>query len=113
MMFNFVHLIKRDHERLAAIITREQGKTLADSRGDVSRGLQVAEAACAAPELLKGELLEVARYMETKSHREPLGVVAAICPFSKNPLCPQSDGYHPCAQLPLMTFISTLQTSQS
>ena len=90
IMFRFVDLIKLNIERLAACITLEQGKTLDDARGDVKRGLQVAEAACAAPELLKGELLEVARHMETRSHREPIGVVAAICPFS-NAIVPCSD----------------------
>ncbi len=82
LMFKFVGLIRDNWERLAASITLEQGKTLADARGDVLRGLQVAEAACGASELLKGEVLEVAKDMETRSYREALGVVAAICPFS-------------------------------
>jgi malonate-semialdehyde dehydrogenase (acetylating)/methylmalonate-semialdehyde dehydrogenase len=82
IMFKFVGLIRENWDRLAASITLEQGKTFADAKGDVLRGLQVAEAACAAPELLKGELLEVAKDMETRTYREPLGVVAAICPFS-------------------------------
>ncbi|PHH68549.1 hypothetical protein CDD82_478 [Ophiocordyceps australis] len=82
LMFRFVQLIRENWERLAASITLEQGKTLADARGDVLRGLQVAEAAIAAPELLKGEVLEVAKDMETRTYREPLGVVAAICPFN-------------------------------
>ncbi|GAO13988.1 uncharacterized protein UV8b_01933 [Ustilaginoidea virens] len=82
VMFRFVQLIRDNWDRLAASITLEQGKTLADARGDVLRGLQVAEAAVAAPELLKGEVLEVARDMETRTYREPLGVVAAICPFN-------------------------------
>ncbi|KAI2466363.1 methylmalonate semialdehyde dehydrogenase [Annulohypoxylon bovei var. microspora] len=82
IMFKFVALIRENWDRLAASITLEQGKTFADAKGDVLRGLQVAEAACAAPELLKGELLEVAKDMETRSYREPLGVVAAICPFN-------------------------------
>ncbi|OAA61163.1 methylmalonate-semialdehyde dehydrogenase [Niveomyces insectorum RCEF 264] len=82
LMFKFVGLIRENWERLAASITLEQGKTVADARGDVLRGLQVAEAACGATELLKGEVLEVARDMETRSYREPLGVVAAICPFN-------------------------------
>lgn len=86
IMFRFVGLIKENWDRLAAIITLEQGKTLADAKGDVLRGLQVAEAACAGPEYLKGEVLEVAKDMETRSYREPLGVVAAICPFSKTEL---------------------------
>jgi len=84
VMFRFVALIRQHWDRLAASITLEQGKTFADAKGDVLRGLQVAEAACAAPELLKGEVLEVAKDMETRSYREPLGVVAAICPFSES-----------------------------
>ena len=83
IMFRFVQLIRENSERLAASCTIEQGKTLADARGDVLRGLQVAEAAVAAPEFLKGELLEVAKDMETRTYREPLGVVSAICPFSE------------------------------
>lgn len=82
IMFKFVSLIRENWDRLAASITLEQGKTFADAKGDVLRGLQVAEAACAAPEFMKGEVLEVAKDMETRSYREPLGVVAAICPFS-------------------------------
>lgn len=83
IMFRYVQLIKDNMDRLAASIVLEQGKTFADAKGDVLRGLQVAEAACGAPELLKGEVLEVAKDMETRTYREPLGVVAAICPFSK------------------------------
>ncbi|KAJ2986572.1 hypothetical protein NUW58_g4962 [Xylaria curta] len=82
IMFKFVGLIRENWDRLAASITLEQGKTFADARGDVLRGLQVAEAACGAPEFLKGEVLEVAKDMETRTYREPLGVVAAICPFN-------------------------------
>jgi len=82
VMFRFVALIRANWDRLAASITLEQGKTFADAKGDVLRGLQVAEAACAATEFLKGEVLEVAKDMETRTYREPLGVVAAICPFS-------------------------------
>ncbi|KYK57715.1 methylmalonate semialdehyde dehydrogenase [Drechmeria coniospora] len=82
VMFRFVQLIRENWDRLAASITLEQGKTFADAKGDVLRGLQVAEAAIGAPELLKGEVLEVAKDMETRTYREPLGVVAAICPFN-------------------------------
>lgn len=83
IMFKFVNLIRENWDRLAASITLEQGKTFVDARGDVLRGLQVAEAAVGAPEFMKGEVLEVAKDMETRSYKEPLGVVAAICPFSK------------------------------
>ncbi|RYP25694.1 hypothetical protein DL768_011389 [Monosporascus sp. mg162] len=82
IMFKFVNLVRENWDRLAASITLEQGKTFADAKAEVLRGLQVAEAACGAPELLKGEVLEVAKDMETRTYREPLGVVAAICPFN-------------------------------
>lgn len=80
--FNFVKLIRDNWDRLAASITLEQGKTLPDAKGDVLRGLQVAETACGISSQLTGEFLEVSKDMETKMYREPLGVVAAICPFN-------------------------------
>jgi malonate-semialdehyde dehydrogenase (acetylating)/methylmalonate-semialdehyde dehydrogenase len=83
IMFKYVALIRENWDRLAASITLEQGKTLADAKGDVLRGLQVAETACGITTQLLGEVLEVAKDMETRTYREPLGVVAAICPFSK------------------------------
>jgi malonate-semialdehyde dehydrogenase (acetylating)/methylmalonate-semialdehyde dehydrogenase len=82
IMFKFVALIREHWDRLAASITLEQGKTFADAKGDVLRGLQVAETACGITTQLQGELLEVAKDMETRSYREPLGVTAAICPFN-------------------------------
>ncbi|KAJ8097949.1 Aldehyde/histidinol dehydrogenase [Lipomyces tetrasporus] len=82
IMFKFVQLLRRDWDRIAASITLEQGKTFADAKGDVLRGLQVAETACGVTTQLTGELLEVSTDMETRCYREPLGVVAAICPFN-------------------------------
>jgi len=93
IMFKYVSLIRQNWDRLAASITLEQGKTFADAKGDVLRGLQVAEAACNIPEYMKGEVLEVAKDMETRTYREPLGVVAAICPFSISHLPPSSDAH--------------------
>ena len=83
IMFRFVALIREHWNRLAASITLEQGKTFSDAKGDVLRGLQVAETACGITTQLTGEVLEVAKDMETRSYREPLGIVAAICPFSE------------------------------
>lgn len=80
ILFKYAALIRENSERLAKCITLEQGKTLADARGDVLRGLQVVETACGITSQLQGEVLEVARDMETRSYREPLGIVAAICP---------------------------------
>lgn len=83
IMFRFVHLIRENWDRLAASITLEQGKTMADARGDVLRGLQVAETTCGITTQLTGEVLEVSKDMETRTYKEPIGVTAAICPFSK------------------------------
>ncbi|KAI9802200.1 MAG: hypothetical protein M1825_002920 [Sarcosagium campestre] len=81
-MFRFAALIRENWDRLAASITLEQGKTFADAKGDVLRGLQVAETACGITTQLTGEVLEVSKDMETRTYKEPLGVVAAICPFN-------------------------------
>lgn len=82
IMFKFVSLVREHWDRLAASITLEQGKTFADAKGDVLRGLQVAETACGITTQLTGDVLDVAKDMETRTYREPLGVVAAICPFN-------------------------------
>lgn len=82
IMFRFVSLIRQHWDRLAANITLEQGKTFDDAKGDVLRGLQVAETACGITSQIPGDVLEVAKDMETRSYHVPLGVVAAICPFS-------------------------------
>ncbi|ODV92664.1 hypothetical protein CANCADRAFT_90631 [Tortispora caseinolytica NRRL Y-17796] len=82
IMFNYVRLIRENWDRLAASITLEQGKTFEDAKGDVLRGLQVAESACAIPHQLLGTNLPVAKNMETRAYRVPLGVIASICPFN-------------------------------
>lgn len=80
--FKFVQLLRENMDRIASVIVLEQGKTFEDAKGDVLRGLQVAEAACNITNDLKGETLEVANNMETKMIREPLGVIGSICPFN-------------------------------
>lgn len=82
IIFKLTHLIRQNMDRLAASIVVEQGKTFADAKGDVLRGLQVCETACGITTQITGEVIEVAKDMETRSYREPLGVTAAICPFN-------------------------------
>jgi malonate-semialdehyde dehydrogenase (acetylating)/methylmalonate-semialdehyde dehydrogenase len=70
-------------DELAALVTQDMGKTLADASGEVGRGIESVEAASAAPHLLKGENLEgVARGVDVEMIRQPVGVVAAITPFN-------------------------------
>jgi len=67
---------------LATSIVLEQGKTFADAQGDVLRGLQVVETACAATTTLIGGKLEVSKGMDTEYRKLPLGVCASIAPFN-------------------------------
>jgi malonate-semialdehyde dehydrogenase (acetylating)/methylmalonate-semialdehyde dehydrogenase len=73
-------LIRKHHNDLAQSIVLEQGKTFADAKGDVLRGLQVVDSMCALPQMLTGDKLEVSTDMDTYVRRSPLGVGAAICP---------------------------------
>jgi malonate-semialdehyde dehydrogenase (acetylating)/methylmalonate-semialdehyde dehydrogenase len=70
-------------EEIARLVTADMGKTLADARGEVLRGIESTEAACGIPHLLKGENLEgVASGVDVELVRQPVGVVAAITPFN-------------------------------
>ncbi len=83
VMFKFRDLIEQHAGELAAIITREHGKVLADARGEVTRGLEIVEFACGIPQLLKGEYSDaVGRGIDSWSLRQPLGVAAGITPFN-------------------------------
>jgi malonate-semialdehyde dehydrogenase (acetylating)/methylmalonate-semialdehyde dehydrogenase len=83
VMMRFVELLNRDMDKLAEALSREHGKTLPDARGDVQRGLEVAEFCIGAPHLLKGEFTEGAGPgIDMFSMRQPLGVAAGITPFN-------------------------------
>jgi malonate-semialdehyde dehydrogenase (acetylating)/methylmalonate-semialdehyde dehydrogenase len=83
VFFNLQALIRENTEELAKSITREQGKTLADARGDVFRGLEVVESTCWMGSLTMGETQEnLSRGLDTYTYRQPLGVTAGICPFN-------------------------------
>ncbi|KAI7871062.1 methylmalonate-semialdehyde dehydrogenase [Spinellus fusiger] len=82
IMMDFQFLIRQHQDAIAENIVYEQGKTFADAKGDVFRGLQVVDQVCGLTHMLMGEKLTVAKDMETYAYREPLGVVAGICPFN-------------------------------
>lgn len=83
IMLRFVDLVNRDMEELARLLSSEHGKTLADSKGDIQRGLEVVEFAAGAPHLLKGEFSsDAGPGIDIHSLRQPLGVVAGITPFN-------------------------------
>ena len=83
VLFDFKRLVEANITELAERLSSEHGKILADSKGDIQRGLEVIEFACGAPHLLKGEYTEGAgQGIDVYSMRQPLGVVAGITPFN-------------------------------
>jgi len=83
VMHEFKRLLESNMDSLAALLSGEHGKVLADSRGDIQRGLEVIEFACGIPHLLKGEYTQGAGAgIDVYSMRQPLGVVAGITPFN-------------------------------
>jgi malonate-semialdehyde dehydrogenase (acetylating)/methylmalonate-semialdehyde dehydrogenase len=83
VMFKLQALISENMEEIARSITKENGKTLVDARGDVFRGLEVVEHACSTGTVLMGETAEnVGKNIDTYSYRQPLGVCAGITPFN-------------------------------
>jgi malonate-semialdehyde dehydrogenase (acetylating)/methylmalonate-semialdehyde dehydrogenase len=82
-MFAFRERLEAHAEELARIVTTEHGKTLAESRGSVRRGIECVEVACGAPSHLMGYGLEnVAAGIDCTVMRQPIGVCAAIAPFN-------------------------------
>ena len=83
VMFEFKRLLEHNMEELAHLLSSEHGKVIADSKGDIQRGLEVIEFACGIPHLLKGDYTQGAGPgIDVYSMRQPLGVVAGITPFN-------------------------------
>lgn len=83
VMMKFIDLVNQNVEELAELLSSEHGKTIADSKGDIQRGIEVIEFAIGIPHLIKGEYTEGAGTgIDVYSLRQPLGVVAGITPFN-------------------------------
>jgi malonate-semialdehyde dehydrogenase (acetylating)/methylmalonate-semialdehyde dehydrogenase len=83
VLFRYRELLEQHFDELARLVTRENGKTLDEARGDVRRGIEVVEFACGIAHLAKGESLpQVAEQIDAVTMREPLGVCAGITPFN-------------------------------
>ncbi|MFV0474771.1 MAG: CoA-acylating methylmalonate-semialdehyde dehydrogenase [Pikeienuella sp.] len=83
VLMEFVRLLHRDMDKLAEALSREHGKTFPDAKGDVIRGLEVAEFCIGAPHLLKGEFTDGAGPgIDMYSMRQPIGIAAGITPFN-------------------------------
>jgi malonate-semialdehyde dehydrogenase (acetylating) / methylmalonate-semialdehyde dehydrogenase len=83
ILMKFLELVDRHNDELADILAREHGKTVADAKGDILRGVEVVEFSVGAPHLMKGEYTDGAGPgIDLYSMRQPLGVVAGITPFN-------------------------------
>ncbi|HEY9723480.1 MAG TPA: CoA-acylating methylmalonate-semialdehyde dehydrogenase [Oscillatoriaceae cyanobacterium] len=82
-LYKWKNLLEEHFEELARLCTLEHGKTLAESRGDVRRGIDNLDVAMGMPSLMQGENLEdVSRGVDCVSTRRPIGVCAIIAPFN-------------------------------
>jgi malonate-semialdehyde dehydrogenase (acetylating)/methylmalonate-semialdehyde dehydrogenase len=82
-MFRFRELVDANRKEIAALVSLEHGKTVADAGGELARGIENIEFAAGAPHLLKGGYSEQASTgVDVYSIRQPLGVVAGITPFN-------------------------------
>ena len=82
-LFTLKNLLEEHFDEIARLTTLECGKTLAESRGELRRGIENVEVACGIPSLMMGYNAEdIARGIDEHMLRQPLGVVAAITPFN-------------------------------
>ncbi len=83
VLMRFLELVNKEYDSLAELLAREHGKTIADARGDIQRGLEVVEVCIGAPHMMKGEFTDGAGPgIDVYSMRQALGVVAGITPFN-------------------------------
>ena len=83
ILFRYKALLEDNFDEISRLITRENGKTLAEAQGDLRRGIEVVEFACGIAHLIKGETLpQISSALDGASTYEPLGVCAGITPFN-------------------------------
>lgn len=83
ILFKFKHLVEENQERICRLISKEHGKTLADAKGELLRGIEVIDFACGIPQLLKGDYSQnVGSDIDSYSMHQPVGVCLGITPFN-------------------------------
>ncbi|MFC6797116.1 MULTISPECIES: CoA-acylating methylmalonate-semialdehyde dehydrogenase [unclassified Haladaptatus] len=82
-MFRLKALLDEHQDELAEILVQEHGKTLAEARGELRRGIENVEVACGIPTMMQAGFLEnAAPGIDEAAIRQPLGVFTAITPFN-------------------------------
>lgn len=83
VMFSYRQLMEQHYEELAALVTREHGKTLAEARAEVQRGLEMVEFATGVPTMLMGQTFpQIANSVDGETNRHPVGVCVGITPYN-------------------------------
>lgn len=83
ILFAFRALLDRHFDELASLVTREHGKTLAEAKAEIQRGLEMVEFACGIPSLIMGQSIHnIAAEVDGETIRHPVGVCVGITPFN-------------------------------
>ncbi len=82
VFYNFRSLLEQNMDMLTELVCLENGKTYAEARAEVLKGMELCEFACALPTILNDEIQEVSKGVECRTSHRPLGVVASISPFN-------------------------------
>ena len=82
VMFRYKYLLEKNLDELARLCSEENGKTMTESVAEIEKCIELTEFACAFPQLIAGEIMEVSKGVECRTDRAPLGVVASIVPFN-------------------------------
>jgi malonate-semialdehyde dehydrogenase (acetylating)/methylmalonate-semialdehyde dehydrogenase len=82
-MFRFRELLEQNFDELAALVTREHGKTIAESKAELQRSVEMVEFAAGIPSLIHGETVpNIAPQVDAETIRHPVGVCAGITPYN-------------------------------
>jgi malonate-semialdehyde dehydrogenase (acetylating) / methylmalonate-semialdehyde dehydrogenase len=82
VFFRYKMLLERYLDELTRLVQEENGKTYDEAKAEVEKSIELTEFACAMPQLIQGEIMEVSKGVECRTERYPIGVVASIVPFN-------------------------------
>ena len=82
VLFRLKQLMERDLEELVWLLSHENGKTYAQAKGSVLKGIECVEYGCSLHNIAQGEQLDVSRGINCAVTYEPVGVCAGVVPFN-------------------------------
>ena len=82
VFFRYKTLLERNLDELTRLVQEENGKTYDEAKAEIEKSIELTEFACAMPQLIQGEIMEVSKGVECRTERFPVGVVASIVPFN-------------------------------